>query len=342
MTPARTYWACQLAGWGLYVGITVSQELIDGPLVARTIVEPMIGAALGLVLTHGCRAIARRSDWTHRSGRELLARVVIASFVLAGVQVLGLGAIEAFGYGDHPSSWLVVIVFAEMRWTLLFFTWIALYVGYGLLRDRQRAELERTALVHSLQQAKLRALESALNPHFLFNALNTVKALAAEDPARADAAIDQLARLLRYALAAGGDELVTVARELESVDDYLAIERLRLDRRLAVERDVTPEALRRRIPAMVIQTLVENAIKHGIARLPEGGTVRITARVDDRVLKIDVENPRALAGTRTDTGIGLANAAERLGLLCGEAATLDLDLSTEHAIAHIVIPEATA
>jgi hypothetical protein len=335
MTRTRAYWLCQLAGWGLYVAITVFEELQVGSRDARTIIEPLLAAALGIALTHTARSWIRRGAWLERGTGALALRVAGAGLALACIHVGVLAAVEMGYYGDRPPSPALVVVFAAMRWTMLFFVWLALYVGYGLVRERQRAELDRAALVAALQDAKLRALESALNPHFMFNALTTIRALVNENAERADAAIGQLARLLRYALAAGREELVTVARELESVDDYLALERLRLDSRLRIERDVSPDAARRRVPAMIVQTLVENAIKHGIARLPEGGTLKIAARTTP-ALAIEIENPRA--ASEAGSGIGLANATERLRLLCGDAASLSLELSEERATARLVIP----
>src|SRR5262249_25971718 len=163
-------------------------------------------------------------------------------------------------------------------------------------------------------------------PHFLFNSLNSVRALIADDPARAQDAVTRLAHTLRYALAAGDDELVSLERELEMVDDYLGLEALRLGDRLRVERD-TDGAGGARIPVMLLQTLVENAVKHGIAALPEGGTLRLAARLDRArgELVLDVDNPRPRAAATAGQGIGLANANQRLRLLFGPSAAVSLD-----------------
>jgi two-component system sensor histidine kinase AlgZ len=339
-TTARPYWLCQLAGWGMYVAITFVQGLgVDMP-TARAIEEPLLSAALGIALTHAVRTFAGRRDWVRRVNVGAVWRAAAIAIALACVQVGVLAAIEVGIYGDHPRTPALMIVLAAMRWTLVFFVWLALYFGFALIRQRQQDELERIALEHALQAAKLRALETALNPHFLFNALNTVRALVADDNTRADAAITQLARLLRYALAAGREDLVSVARELEIVEDYLAIERLRLDTRLRIERDISPAATQCRVPAMLVQMLVENAIKHGVARRPDGGTLRITASMTDGVLAIEIENPRGPTGDRAaSTGIGLANATERLHLLCGPTARLELDLTADAAIARLTIPQ---
>lgn len=138
----------------------------------------------------------------------------------------------------------------------------------------------------------------------------------------------QLARTLRYTLASGDEDLVSLDRELEMVDDYLALESLRLADRLAVERDIAPAARTARIPAMLLQTLVENAIKHGVAALKPGGTLRITAQVAEKQLILRVVNPRPIDNpTMTNEGVGLRNASERLRLLFGTRAKLSLDLS---------------
>jgi LytS/YehU family sensor histidine kinase len=206
--------------------------------------------------------------------------------------------------------------------------WVALYLAFAMQRHRYQAELRQAQLGEALQAAELRLLKSQLNPHFLFNALNGLRALIADEPSRARDAVTQLARTLRYTLASGEEDLVSLERELEMVDDYLALESLRLAHRLHVERDIAPAARTARIPVMLLQTLVENAIKHGIAALKEGGTLRIEAQVLERDLVIRVTNPRPGASPAlTSEGVGLRNASERLRLLFGARASLHLDLS---------------
>jgi LytS/YehU family sensor histidine kinase len=230
--------------------------------------------------------------------------------------------------------------------TALFTVWAVLYLTITALRDQRSAALRQSELTRALQLAELRLLKSQLNPHFLFNSLNSVRALIADDPAGAQKAVTQLARTLRYTLTAGREELVTLARELEIVDDYLALESLRFGERLRIERDLAPEAMGVRVPVMLLQTVVENAIKHGIAELPAGGDLRIIAALRGGTLHIDVENTRPEKATSVfrseGEGVGLDNAAERLRLLFGTKANLDLDLSrVEVAVARIRIPETT-
>jgi len=196
-------------------------------------------------------------------------------------------------------------------------------------------------LAEALHLAELRLLKAQLNPHFLFNALNTVRALIAEDPSQAQQAVTQLARTLRYTLNSGQDELVSLDRELAIVDDYLAIEALRLGDRLSLVRDIEPATRERQIPVMLLQSLVENAIKHGIAQLPRGGVLKISAEMEANALILMVENarPRSSASDSDSDSIGLRNSTERLRLLFGPQASLNLDVTeADRAVARVCIP----
>ena len=210
---------------------------------------------------------------------------------------------------------------------LIHIAWVAIYLAFATLRHRYRADLQRAQLGEALQAAELRLLKSQLNPHFLFNSLNGLRSLIADEPDRARDAVTQLARMLRYTLASGDEDLVSMERELEMVDDYLALESMRFADRLRVEREIEPAARSVRIPAMLLQTLVENGIKHGIANLRQGGTLRIAARVADKELWLQVVNPRPIdAAPVQGSGVGLRNASERLRLLFGARASLKVDL----------------
>jgi LytS/YehU family sensor histidine kinase len=229
-----------------------------------------------------------------------------------------------------------------VNWSLAFFIWIALYISITSVRDKHAAELRQSELTRALQAAELRLLKSQLNPHFLFNSLNSVRALIAEDPSRARDAVTQLAGLLRYTLRSDHEELVTLERELATVGDYLALESLRFGDRMRVELDIAADAQDIRVPVMLLQTVVENAIKHGIAELPGGGVLRVSATLRDNALHLEVQNTRpANPPPREQQGSGLNNAAERLRLLFESRATLELDLSqSDLAIARISLPRA--
>jgi LytS/YehU family sensor histidine kinase len=225
---------------------------------------------------------------------------------------------------DSHRDWGVTILNSDVTWRS----------GLGLSRDGRFLfyavgdSLTVESLARALQLAELRLLKSQLNPHFLFNALNTVRSLIADNPVRAQSAVTRLANTLRYTLSSRQDELVTLAQELDIVADYLELESMRFEDRLRIETHVPEDAAGVRIPVMLLQTLVENAIKHGIAELPSGGLLRISAELQNDVLILEVENPRPPTPIqRAHEGVGLRNARDRLRLLFGARAGLDLDLS---------------
>ena len=191
---------------------------------------------------------------------------------------------------------------------------------FGKYRER---ELRTAQLESSLQQAKLAALRAQLNPHFLFNALNSVSALMYRDVDAADAMLARIGELLRLTLAADGSQEVRLSEELELLERYLDIERIRFADRLAITVDVPESALGARVPPFSLQPLVENAIRHGVSRRPLGGQVVVSARqVADRLqLRVTDDGP-GLGPEMVREGIGLRNTRDRLQQLYGNAQQL--------------------
>jgi hypothetical protein len=349
-----SYWVCQLLGWSVY-GLSQIYNVVltlHIPL-GRAALEIGLLNVVAICLTHGLRAFIRRRSWGTLRIPALLPRVLAASMAMGLVQatimhymaVAPMWALDAIDDADVvaslPGVLLVPWVVRAMNWAVAFLVWTAMYLGITSLRDRAAAELRQSELTRELQLSELRLLKSQLNPHFLFNSLNTVRALIADDPSGAQKAVTRLARTLRYTLTSGQDELVTLERELQIVEDYLALESLRFGERLRIERNIEPGALGVRIPVMLLQTVVENAIKHGIAELPGGGVLRVSAELRGNTLHIDVQNPRpkVATGVGDGEGVGLRNAAERLRLLFGAGASFELDLSrADLATARICVP----
>jgi signal transduction histidine kinase len=190
-----------------------------------------------------------------------------------------------------------------------------------LHESRRRQETREEELRKLASQAELTALRAQIDPHFFFNALNSIAALINDDPRAAEELVENLAELFRYAFRRDGD-FITLGQELELVDTYLYVEKVRLGERLRVQTDLCPEAMRLMIPALSIQPLVENAVKHGIAAAGNGGSVSVSAKVDDGNLKISVQDsgkgisPGDFGGVLTK-GVGLGNVNSRLMALYG-------------------------
>ena len=238
--------------------------------------------------------------------------------------------------------WPGVAIGMTAGYAMAFSAWLRIYFGVHARRRRRAIELKALQLEVVAHDARLRALESQLNPHFLFNCLNSVRALIVEDPARAQTMVTRLAELLRYSLKSDRPDAVTLEEELAAVSDYIDLERVRFEERLAVDVAVEPGALGARVPRMLVLTLVENAVKHGIAQLPSGGGVWISARLADGHLKIEVANSGELQ-PGAEGGVGLANARERLRLLYGAAASLTLTARDSRTVlAALALPAAEA
>jgi signal transduction histidine kinase len=328
----RLYVICQAGGWGFFLVLQVVFSLLfskredeHDPVNAFSML--VVVTALGLLLTHYARPLITRWGWKQLGWRPLVPRVLASSAVLSFLwSLLTYGII----YGVMRTPWtprfsfLPLFTFSWIQGTTLFVGWLCVYFFYHLFDRFNRSEIERLRLATSVKEAELRALKSQINPHFIFNSLNSLRGLIDENPDRARQAVTQLANLLRYSLQSGQLETVPFEDELRTVNDYLALEQVRHEERLRVRLDVAPGVLNLSIPPMLLQTLVENAVKYGIAPRREGGEIAIIAWCEHGQLRLQVTNPGTLAAGGSSTGVGLRNAAERLQLLFGAQATLDL------------------
>ncbi len=213
-------------------------------------------------------------------------------------------------------------------WSLLMGSWLYLIVAgisyairaHARIRAQEAAAADARLLA---QQAQLAALRAQINPHFLFNALHSVGALVSTDPARADKALESLGDLLRYAL--GTEDEVLFAQEWAFTQDYLAFEELRLGDRLRVVKEVDVAALAIPVPPLILQPLVENAVRHGIADRPEGGSISLLARVEDQRLVLRVTDDGCGHANDAPDGLGLGSVRRRIAALYDGKATLSLD-----------------
>jgi hypothetical protein len=197
--------------------------------------------------------------------------------------------------------------------------------------------LRRRELNRLVSQAELRALEAQMNPHFLFNALNTVYGTIPREAAQARRVVLKLADIFRY-FTRSEKPFVPLSHEMEIVRAYLEVEQIRLGERLAVTIDVDPAALEVPIPVLSIEPLVENAIKHGIAMRETPGSVRVQAKLANARLLVTVENSRGAVRETSGTGLGLRNVERRLEICYGPAAGLRLDFGPEYTTAELSIP----
>jgi len=346
----RLYWIIQVVGWLLYgatglllIASFAPKVVINGYILA-------IQAALAgvmLLTTHGLRAYWRWRGWWQRSASGLLWRLLLSNAVAALASQLALGCIIAFiirppasmsglGGGGQFVGYVLQTYFALCLWA-------ACYAGLHYLDRYQQAEVAKWQLQAAAREAEMRTLQAQLNPHFLFNGLNNIRALVMEDPARARLMMTHLAELLRYTMQRNGAEQVPLATELEIVENYLQLEAMQLEERLHYTLDVAPEALAVLVPPMTLQLLVENAIKHGLAPRPAGGRLSLAAHLDaaGTALHVAVRNTGTYQPSPDHPGVGVRNVQERLALLFGPAACLTIGpdpLLADTVLAEISIP----
>jgi signal transduction histidine kinase len=339
------YWICQCAGWTL---VFVLQALNRPPVpgyaapadVQRYLLVCCWGAASGVLLSHVWRRILQRRQ---AAGARMGWGIVLAGVLVLGVantmvQLAGYIVIRPFG-PVRGVSWLPA---ALASWWGLHLMWNLIHTAALSLRRANRLEAEALRLQVGAKDAQLRALQAQVNPHFFFNSMNSVRALVYEDRDAAARMIDEPTSVMRHALQAGAHDTVPLADEIAVVRAYLAIEQIRFEQRLRAHIDVGPGLDAVRIPPMALQTLVENAVKHGVEARPDGSDIRIHARRQaDGVAVIEVANAGAIRALSGSTRTGLANARQRLALALGAQAHLELQQQDGWVRATMRLPEVT-
>ncbi len=345
----KLYVLLQSMGWGAFfvVQAWVSYTFADSGK-PHTVIEsacfPVFLVGVGLLISHVGRQLVTRWGWKQIGWKALFPRILGMAFLsgTAWALIVYLWSLWAMPAPEsHKISVLGIIILYSFDCSIVLSAWFSLYFFYHLFDRLNRSEVDRFQMITSVKESELRALKSQVNPHFIFNSLNSLRALIDEDPARARKAVTQLANLLRYSLQSSQLETVPFEDELGVVNDYLALEQVRFEERLRLKLDIAANTLELRIPPMLLQTLVENAVKYGISSRPEGGEISIIARNEDGLLRIRVSNPGEIRENDPvrSTGVGLRNAAERLRLIFGEGATLRLKSEPPaRVVAEAVIP----
>ncbi len=320
-----------LAAWiplGLFLAALVheTQGLSLLPALLLVVLPTAVFAFVCLAAWFPCRALPLPGRHT---GTVLLSHALSAVFA-AGIWVtVGFLWAAAWSgsttFSDLQGAWRDSAFLVLGLGFVLYLLSVA--VHYLLNAQEQAAQRQRQVLLLDMlaQQAELKALKAQVQPHFLFNSLNSISALTADDPGRAREMCLKLADLLRASLTTSKPTYVTLERELELVRGYLEIEKVRFGDRLGVEEQVEPTTLACLVPPLLLQPLVENAVLHGIAQRLEGGEVRLTARRDGQQLELSVENPvDAESPRRAGEGVGLENVRRRLEGLYRGAGRMDV------------------
>jgi hypothetical protein len=339
---SRDYWLCQGTGWALLGMISVmsSGQGALGPMWRMTVVKLLV-ICNGLLLSHCWRLFLRRRGWIDRSDPPV-PRVLLGLIALSAVQVgflVGADILIRNGALIADSDATAVVIALCVLWYAVFLMWTLMYAVVLSRRRARRFELEKLELEVSVKDAELRALQAQVNPHFFFNSMNSIRALIYQDPDTAAQAVGQLAGLMRHSLRAGQAPTVRLADEVAAVNAYLAIERHRFDERLQAEVGIAPGLDEVQIPPMALQTLVENAVKHGVEPAIGACRVRVSAVRQDGQVLLTVANQGRLQAASASTRLGLANTTRRLALLFGPRAGCTLREEAGWVVAQVVLPQ---
>jgi len=330
----RRYWAYQLAGWLGYSAVGITINLIGGASLQPLVIGHAVLVSCGIGLTHLLRDQIHRHRRPDEPISRLWPRLIVAGILISVVlAALVIGINLALTHGQ----WDLISVIA-LWWGMFLATgvWIVLYVRFS---ERHGHQLREGQLQVAFREAQLQALELQISPHFLFNVLNSIRALVELDPVRAQDMLTRLSHVLRHSLRRDNQHTVTLGSELEAVSDYLALETVRFADRLRASIIAEEGSAMCRIPPMILQTLVENAVKHGIGQTKSQADLSVQTSLDDRRLLIAVENSGKLVESRDDgTHVGLKNIRERLKLLYGDRASLRLQEKAGRVIATVAIP----
>ena len=224
--------------------------------------------------------------------------------------------------------------------TPMILLWVSIYFVWHYVEANTKAEIDKIRLESLVKDLELKTIKSHINPHFIFNALNSIRALVDENPGRARTAITELSNILRSSMQAEKVEMAPMERELNIVKDYLALEHIRFEDRLRVEYEIDDDTLDHPVPPMMLQTLVENAIKHGISKEVNGGFIKIKSDFVNDHLELTVQNSGHLNSTISNPdGFGIAGTQSRLNLLYGKKAKFELKSITDNMVeARVQIP----
>lgn len=331
----------QTGGWLLYflVQFVISTIASDGTSSDR-ITFLFFESFLCLMVTHIARMVIKPGAWLNIGVPQLILRVVLTVMVL-GLILFFLRIPLTYLLGMHDED---IAIYLERIWglsfyySIIFFLWYVLYFTFHYFNQYNKSLKYEASMV----QIELNNLKSQLNPHFIFNALNSIRALVDENPLKSKQAINQLSNILRNSLASDKKGLTKFDEELKIVKDYLGLEHIRFEERLKTDFDIDPESNRFWVPPLMIQTLVENGIKHGISKLTAGGMIQMQTRVEDDRLRIRIRNSGRLVNgeVRNGTGLGIRNTVQRLKLIYGEDASFRIVNENDNfVLTEIIIPQ---
>jgi two-component system LytT family sensor kinase len=339
----RYYWWCQIGGWGFLALIMILLSSISDQKISTKILEQLgLIVFSGILTTHLFRWVIRKFNWLMLPIEKIMPKLIIGILVVCVINsLIRIGAVNFLDLSTSKKKldFSTRLLATTLENGLFIIPWTLIYYFYHYIEKSRKQQLDTLKLEALVKELELKTIKSHINPHFIFNALNSIRALIDENPSRARTAITELSNILRSSMQAEKLETVTFEKELNIVKDYLALEHIRFEDRLQIEYDIDEETLNQPIPPMMLQTLVENAIKHGISKQVKGGQVKIISDFRNEFHELVIQNSGHLNGSMNGDGFGLASTKNRLQLLFGPKASFNIkEMNGEMVEAVVLIP----
>lgn len=343
MRKNTLYILLQIGGWLSYILIALIFEIIRNQAINLKLVLTLLNVfIIGLIVSHGYRWVIKKYNWAKLPLRLLIPRIFV-SVITCSVAFQLLFIINSFLlYGENIKPALKDHYPDIISWSILFLMWSVIYFAFQFFERYRQEEIKNLKWEATKNEIELNKLKSQLNPHFIFNSMNSIRALVDEDPKKAKKSVTQLSNILRNTLMMGRKKTVSMEEEYAIVQDYVELEKTRYEERLQFSSHIDPKSYTFQIPSLMIQSLIENGIKHGISKIATGGEIILTTEVRHQHLIIQVENSGHLnENAKPETGFGIINTTQRLNLLYGKNATFEMRNSNRNTvITKITLPNA--
>ncbi|QHI37071.1 Sensor histidine kinase YehU [Kordia antarctica] len=341
-----TFWILQFLGWGFLTTANVWSKILIVPEEKSKAIyfffEGLIFMFLAITLTTLFRNYLKRIDFIANQNSKNYGKafVAYALIVLTFIVILIVSAHYMFIYINEKSAEIstLEIFLTGLNVSVFIFLWTIFYVGVKSLARLRKNKIDRLKLETALKDSQLNTLKGQLNPHFMFNSLNNIRGLMLEDVEKSREMLTRLSDMLRYSLNMDKVDAIQIEQELEIVDNYVALSKIQLEDRLQYSKQVDANLLQIKIPPMVLQMLVENAIKHGISNQKNGGKITLIVTDNNEKIILQVNNTGTLQTDTDSTRIGLNNIKKRLELLYGNEASFTLKEVENEVHAIIQIP----
>ncbi len=332
------YWYCQIFGWAFFVIVNSIFLGLSYQTTVKDYLFYFLTMPIGIGISHVYRVIIIRQNVLNFKIPVQLFLIILFSIIKAIIFFfMTVGLSKFFGLINTDLSY-VYISSSVINFTVVFCLWNVIYFGFQYFQNYKRAEINSLRYLAASRESELNNLKAQLNPHFMFNSMNSIRALVDEDPAKAKIAITQLSNILRNTLLMDKGKEIMLKDEINLVKDYLNLEHIRYEERLSYEFKIADDVLNCKIPPFIIQTQVENAIKHGISKLPGNGNIIIEAFKLAEILKIKISNTGKLNHETPLTGVGFKNSIQRLELLYGIDGKIFINELHNFVVVEINIP----